>query len=131
MNSAAVLEVADEMADAITGMAIPMPVQLRARVEVILVKMPFQRQIWLLERTLRWLGRHGVEVLGYGGSTFSGMVVNCDPGAAGRLNSLLAEERVSRGHRMTGAGRVERWEARDPATQVLICWTERMTEGGR
>ena len=38
---------------------------------------------------------------------------------------------VSRGHTCSGGLRIEHWEARDPATGVLIEWDEERKEGAR
>lgn len=79
---------------------------------------------WLrkLERTLAWLDRNHVEIASFACSTFKGARVHAI--ACGRLQTLLAEEKVSRGHRHFGGYRIEQWEARDPVNGVLIVWEE-------
>lgn len=63
-------------------------------------------------------------------STLKGARVHVDDGG-GRVRKVLAEEAVSRGHSVHGGSRFEDWEARDPATGVLIVWQEQHREGER
>jgi len=69
------------------------------------LQMDFGTLLGKVERTLRWLDRHQIEVVAFACSTQRG-------------------DTVSRGHQMNGAGRFEQMEARDPSTGVLICWEE-------
>lgn len=89
------------------------------------LQMDFGTLLGKIERTMRWLDRHQVEIVGMRCSTLRGARVIAR--GTHRLRQILADEMVSRGHQMTGAGRIEQMEARDPATGVLICWQE---EGG-
>lgn len=86
------------------------------------LQMDFGTLLGKLERTLRWLDRHQVEVVAFACSTLRGARVHARGTA--RLHQMLADELASRGHHMTAAGRFEQMEARDPSTGVLICWEE-------
>lgn len=81
-----------------------------------------ETQLGKIGRTIRWLEKNGVEVAAFGGGSFRGPRVACR--ASHRLRSLLADEAVSRGHAHYGETRIERMEARDPSTGVLIVWEE-------
>lgn len=86
------------------------------------VQMDFATQLGKLERTLRWLDRHQIEVVAFACSTLKGARIHAR--GAGSLRRILREEMCSRGHTVTGATRIEQMEARDPSTGVLICWEE-------
>ena len=86
------------------------------------LQMDFGTLLGKVERTLRWLDRHQIEVVAFACSTLRGARVHARGTA--RLHQILADEMVSRGHDYDGAGRIERMEARDPSTGVLICWEE-------
>lgn len=86
------------------------------------LQMDFGTLLGKVERTLRWLDRHQIEVVAFACSTLRGARVHARGTA--RLHQILADEMVSRGHHMTGGGRFEQMEARDPSTGVLICWEE-------
>lgn len=81
-----------------------------------------ETQLGKIGRTIRWLEKNGIEVAAFGGGTFRGPRVAAR--ASHRLRTLLAEEAVSRGHSHYGETRIERMEARDPSTGVLIVWEE-------
>lgn len=112
-----------------SGIVISMPVRQRAHVAPQRVQMDFGTLLGKLERTLRWLDRHQVEVLAFACSTMKGPRVHVE--GSGRVRSVLADEATSRGHSQYGGSRFEQWEARDPATGVLILWQEQHREGGR
>lgn len=87
------------------------------------MQMDFGTLLGKVERTLRWLARNEIEVVELTCSTLLGARVQASGTA--RLRQILADEMVSRGHDYYGgAGRVERMEARDPSTGVLIWWKE-------
>ena len=111
-----------------SGIFISMPVRQRAHVAPQRVQMDFGTLLGKIERTLRWLDRHGIAVAAFACSTLKGARVHVDDGG-GRVRKVLAEEAVSRGHSVHGGSRFEDWEARDPATGVLIVWQEQHREG--
>jgi hypothetical protein len=97
----------------------------RRRAEIARVgglQMDFGSVLGKLERCLRWLDRHQIEVAAFSCSTFRGpMVYAIGPG---KLRQLLRDEMYSRGHVCSGGLRTEKWQAMDPSTGVLICWEE-------
>lgn len=93
------------------------------------LQMDFSTLLGKLERTLRWLDRHHIEVVAFSCSTLQGAKVGARN--SGRLRQLLADEMRSKGHRQFSAVRYEQWEARDPTTGVLIVWEEERREGER
>lgn len=95
------------------------------------VQLDFGTWLGKLERTLRWLDRHQIEVVAFACSTMKGGRVHAAMACAWRLRRLLSEEANSRGHCHYGERRIEQWEARDPSTGVLICWEEECRAGGR
>lgn len=109
------------------GMVLPFPVRARARVEVQRVHFPIGELLDSLRRTLAWLECHQVVIVAFSCSTRKGVCVH----AAGthRLRQILGDEAISRGHRESGAGRVESFAARDRFTGVLIAWEERQCCG--
>lgn len=91
------------------------------------LQMDFKTLLGKLERTMAWLDRHRIEVVGLSGDNWKGTTVEVRDCA--RLRQLLADEMVSNGHDFTRGVRVEKWEARDPTTGVLIVWDEERQEG--
>ncbi len=94
----------------------------RAEVARYGTQMDFSTLLGKLERTLRWLDRHQIEVSAFACSTFRGAQV-CARGP-GQLRQLLRDEMYSSGHVCSGNVRLEQWRARDPSTGVLILWEE-------
>ena len=86
------------------------------------LQMDISTLVGKLERTLRWLDRHQIEIVEATITKLGTAEVHARGTA--RLHQILADEMVSRGHDYDGAGRIERMEARDPSTGVLICWEE-------
>lgn len=95
----------------------------------ICVQLDFGGLLARIERTMRWLDRNQIVVRSFSVTTFEGGKVCVK--AAPRLHTLLRDELHSRGHRADASGRVERIEARDPATGVLIFWDEPRKPWGR
>lgn len=91
------------------------------------LKLDFDTLLGKLQRTQRWLERNHIEVAAFACSTLRGakVVVRDCP----RLRQILADEMKSKGHRQFSGVRYEQWEARDPATGVLIVWEEERREG--
>lgn len=102
--------------------AFPALAERRAALQTGRLQMDFTTQLGRLERTLRWLDRHQIEVVAFACSTLKGARIHAR--GAGRLRQILSDTLCSRGHQATGALRIEQMEARDPSTGVLICWEE-------
>lgn len=94
----------------------------RAQIARSGVQLDFATLLGKLERSLRWLDRHQIEVVAFAASTLKGARVHVRGG--GKLRGLLAEELWSAGHQSLGGVRFEQWQARDPVTGVLILWEE-------
>ncbi len=86
------------------------------------VQMDFSTLLGKLERTLRWLDRHQIEVASFSCSTFRGPQVGAR--GPGKLRQLLRDEMYIHGHICSGGIRLEQWRAKDPSTGVLILWEE-------
>lgn len=98
------------------------PADRRAALYGVRCQMDITTLIGKLERTLRWLDRHQIEIVAFACSTLRGARIHAR--GASRLRKILGDELCSRGHHALGAVRIEQMEARDPATGVLICWEE-------
>lgn len=79
---------------------------------------------WLsrLERTLRWLDRHQIEVISFACSSFKGGRVWVRHSA--KVQQLLGDKAVSVGFRGGALGRTETFSSADPASGTVIFWEE-------